>query len=423
MLSSSVPDSETSTANAGPVPSDGPSPLVVLAFQTDQRANGGLESLTLVLRGLRRFEPHVFTQRESTFTRRWREAGFPVEIVHMPSPSRSWKASDRASALARRLPAMIEGQWEVARAVRRLGARVVHFNDADSVAFGGLGARLAGASVVVALRGTTGIHRWRWYLVSKVADVVVTLTDDMRRRYESALARHRFAGRPRADLRTIPSIVTASASSESREAIRARLGIPRDAFAVGMVGALVPLKRTADVVRVLGDSLRSVGDGACLYVVGEFAPETNAYAARCAEARAVLADPSRVRFVGHADAMGDWYRALDLVVVGSDDEGLARAMIESLAHGTPVVSTDVCSAREVLEEGGCGRVVPTGDFDALAREVGALASAPEERRRMGAAGAAQVRERFSAEAVGAAYDALYAELAARAPSTRSTTST
>lgn len=423
MLSSNVPDSEPSTPKADTSPSDRRKPLLVLAFQTDQRANGGLESLTLVLGALRRFVPTILTQRESRITERWRRAGFSVELVEMPPPARSWNTRERAAALAKRLPTMGRGQIEVMRAVARLGARVVHFNDSDAVSFGALGARLSGARVVVALRGTTGIHRWRWFLVAHLADVVVTLTEDMRHRYEQALAQRRFARRPRARILTIPSIVVTQPSQESREDIRHRLGIPEAAFAVGMVGALVPLKRTADVIRVLGRALEMAGDEARLYVIGDHDATHNPYAGRCAEERARLPDPSRVRFTGHVDSMGDWYRALDLVVVASDDEGLARAMIEALAHGTPVVSTDVCSAREVLEQGGAGRVVPVGDFDALAREVLALAADDVGRRKLGEAGAALVRERYSAEAVGEAYDSLYEELAARAFRTRSTTST
>jgi glycosyltransferase involved in cell wall biosynthesis len=52
-------------------------------------------------------------------------------------------------------------------------------------------------------------------------------------------------------------------------------------------------------------------------------------------------------------------------------EGLMRGMIEAMSCGRPVVSFDVCSARELLEEesGGAGVVVPGGDFDGMAAAI------------------------------------------------------
>ncbi len=50
--------------------------------------------------------------------------------------------------------------------------------------------------------------------------------------------------------------------------------------------------------------------------------------------------------VGH-DQIGNWYRAADLTVLTSDSEGLPNVLRESLACGTPFVSTDVGSVREI----------------------------------------------------------------------------
>ncbi|WP_437192408.1 glycosyltransferase [Planctomicrobium sp. SH527] len=50
--------------------------------------------------------------------------------------------------------------------------------------------------------------------------------------------------------------------------------------------------------------------------------------------------------VGH-DQIGNWYRAADLTVLTSDSEGLPNVLRESLACGTPFVSTDIGSVREI----------------------------------------------------------------------------
>jgi glycosyltransferase involved in cell wall biosynthesis len=90
------------------------------------------------------------------------------------------------------------------------------------------------------------------------------------------------------------------------------------------------------------------------------------YARRCLETVRRLGLEEHARFHGFSDRVTEWYQACHIVLLASRREGLARCMIESLACGTPVVSFDACSAREVLEEHDCGRVVPQGGYAGLA---------------------------------------------------------
>jgi len=85
-------------------------------------------------------------------------------------------------------------------------------------------------------------------------------------------------------------------------------------------------------------------------------------------------------------------------------------MIESLACGTPVISSDVASAKEILEGYGCGRVVPQGAYEQLEEAIVELWQNDSLRKEMGERGAEVARELFDPETIAHQYQALYEEV-------------
>jgi len=72
---------------------------------------------------------------------------------------------------------------------------------------------------------------------------------------------------------------------------------------------------------------------------------------------------------GYVDNPFVFMKAADVVVVSSVSEGLSNVMIEALALGTPVVSTDCGGPREILQNGVFGEIVPVGDSEAMAAAI------------------------------------------------------
>lgn len=117
------------------------------------------------------------------------------------------------------------------------------------------------------------------------------------------------------------------------------------------------------------------------------------------EAAALL--PSRVRWLGWvaSDALAAYYQAADLMLISSDRESAARVLTESLLAGTPVLSTDTAGAREVVEDGVSGRIVPVGDAAAYAQALIELTTDLARLAQMGANGQQRMRASVTAEAV------------------------
>jgi glycosyltransferase involved in cell wall biosynthesis len=114
---------------------------------------------------------------------------------------------------------------------------------------------------------------------------------------------------------------------------------------------------------------------------------------------------------GSLDAVPERYRQATVTVLPARDEAFGLALVESLASGTPVVSSDSGGMPEIAGHPAVGRVFPEGDARALAAalaEAIELAAAP--------ATPARCAERAGLwgwlESVGPAHEALLGELAA-----------
>jgi len=83
-------------------------------------------------------------------------------------------------------------------------------------------------------------------------------------------------------------------------------------------------------------------------------------------------------------------------VLSSDYEGLSNALLEAMAMGLPVISTNCAGSDEVIRNGENGLLVPVGDAEATAAAIEKLLGDDELRQKIGAQAAKDARE-FDAE--------------------------
>ncbi|MBU2601256.1 MAG: glycosyltransferase [Actinobacteria bacterium] len=120
-----------------------------------------------------------------------------------------------------------------------------------------------------------------------------------------------------------------------------------------------------------------------------------------------------VKFVGETADMPDAMRSLDALVLPSAWEGLPLALLEAMACGLPVVSTDVGSVGELLGGGAGGVLVPPRDPVAFADGVAGMLGDVERARSMGAHNREIVLAGYSLQANAAELITLYRQVLAR----------
>jgi glycosyltransferase involved in cell wall biosynthesis len=125
-----------------------------------------------------------------------------------------------------------------------------------------------------------------------------------------------------------------------------------------------------------------------------------------AEALGVAA---RVRFLGWRTDAAALYRTADVCVFPSRYEPLGNVVIQSWAHGLPVVAAESQGPKALIQDGKDGLLVPIDDADALAAGVSRLLADAELRQRFVAAGAKRVEAEFSEAAVVDQWKTLFAE--------------
>jgi glycosyltransferase involved in cell wall biosynthesis len=168
------------------------------------------------------------------------------------------------------------------------------------------------------------------------------------------------------------------ADSAGRVAARRELGLPESAFVAGSF--------QKDGVG-WGEGLEPKlikGPDVLLDVAGRLASEVP-------ELLVLLTGPARgfvraglerlgVRYrhvlLSDRDEVARAYRAIDVCLVTSRDEGGPKAVLESMASGVPLVTTRVGQASDLVVDGENGRLCDVGDAEGLAAAAAQVARAP-----------------------------------------------
>ncbi len=194
-----------------------------------------------------------------------------------------------------------------------------------------------------------------------------------------------------------------------RLAARARLGLPADAFVIGIVATL----RSWKGHRYLVEAVAGI-PGATLAMVGDGPGADNLRA----QVRA-LGIGSRVRMPGNQDDVVPWLHAFDVFALPSyANEGVPQAIMQAMACGVPVVSTPVGSIDELVRDGETGLFVRPQDVTALRAAIERLEADDGLRASLARRAREHVRAHFALDRMLERMEAVFLSVAPRGDAPR-----
>lgn len=277
-----------------------------------------------------------------------------------------------------------------------------------------LGARLAGARVGVPIRIAT---RHCAYPVGRAAGCLPmrlirraadrTLTSLTVATAEAAADNLKRLGIPKERILLIRNGAEPlkKTSLSERLALRQKLGIGADAFVVGMVGRMVPVKGG---ITLLGAAriLLSRHTGYHFLFIGGGEEEENLR-------RAASASPlaGHVTFTGEVRDVSPFVNLFDVAVncsIGTETSCLALS--EAMSLGIPCIASDFGGNPEMVRERENGLLFPAGDAAALALRIERLCRDSTLYRRLREGATMRFESELQAAKMSDAYDRLYCRL-------------
>ena len=173
---------------------------------------------------------------------------------------------------------------------------------------------------------------------------------------------------------------------------------------IGTTAALRPEKNIGRLLRAFA-LLADDGHGQRLHILGD-----GPLRASLEAEAAALGIAGRTRFLGHVPDPAAALRDMDIFALSSDTEQMPFAVLEAMASGLPVVSTDVGDVRRMLSAENRPHVTACTDAG-LADGLRPLLRDPSLRATMGAANRARAEATYDEEAMFQAHATLIDSLA------------
>ncbi|WP_027955569.1 glycosyltransferase family 4 protein [Halobacillus kuroshimensis] len=185
----------------------------------------------------------------------------------------------------------------------------------------------------------------------------------------------------------------------TKGSIRAELNIPQEAVLIGMVGRMTAWKGYHHLIEALPKVIRQAPH-VRVVIVGGALFASDDYIKQLKQMVKERELQNHVCFLGHREDIPNIMKSLDIFISYSEEEPFGRVIIEALAMETPVIVADSGGAPEIIENGNCGVIAPSGSPEALTAAILSVVDEEGKLRELGSNGRRWVKEKFNTRKVG-----------------------
>jgi L-malate glycosyltransferase len=310
--------------------------------------------------------------------------------------------------MAPRMEMDLTAAWRFSRVIKRLAPDVIHAHDPHGVALASLALSLGSSTAqgraprLVASRRVdfhlkgNSFSRWKYRQV----DAFIAASEAIRQMLVAD-------GVPAERTVTVhEGIDVDHVAAAPPVNVHEAFWLPHQAPVVGNAAALVPHKGQRYLVDAAHLVVQQVPDARFIVLgEGELREHLEKQVHEHHLEKHVLLPGFRTDVLG-------CIKGFDLFVMSSVTEGLGTSLLDAMACGRPIVATRAGGIPEIVEDGVNGTLVPPRDAAALADAIVRALKDEGWRRRMGEAGLARVRERFTVERMVEQTAAVYRRLRA-----------
>jgi len=351
----------------------------------------------------------------------FREAGFEVWVVSSPGVRLNAAVADEgvqscAVPIAREISGVSDlvSLWKLTRLMRRLRPTITNVSTPKAGLLAGIAAVLNRVPCrVYTLRGLRceTVRGWKRVcllvaerLACRCAHRVICVSRSLR---EKGIALRiadpqKLVVLASGSSNGVDAERFAPTASRVREAaaLRNTLGIPAGAPVVGFVGRFTRDKGLLELIDAYF-KLRKRHPDLRLLLIGDFEDGDPI----SGDIRKRMQSDSQIVCTGAVGDPAPYYHVMDILALPTYREGFPNTVLEAQAAAKPVVTTRATGARDSIQDGITGILVPVTDVDSLVAAVSQLIQDPALARRLGNAGRERVRQDYRQDVIWKAIEA------------------
>lgn len=303
---------------------------------------------------------------------------------------------------------------------------IVHTHAAKAGALGRLAAKACGVPVIVHTFHGHVFHSYfsKWksrafvsierYLARK-SDCIIAISEKQKRELSQE-----FRICPPEKIAVVPLGFDLQRFRENqvdkRQKFRDEHRLSDNEVAILIVGRLVPIKNHVLFLRSLSKVLEQTDQKLRAFIVGDGEERSRIESTArelglsISSARNDTQDPAQVVFTSWMKDVDQAYAGSDIVALSSFNEGTPVSIIEALASGKPVVTTDVGGISDIVTHRRNGFVVQSDHEEEFTAALLELVNSPQLRNTMGSVDEHLIVEQFSFQRLIADMKTLYDSL-------------